>query len=237
MPSTAIDVKHIRVPFEVKEFDDAARTFRGFAATWDLDLGGDVIVKGAFKRTIQAWKKAKSRKHNLLDSHTYGTIFSVLGDLLEAEETDEGVDCLWRTLDIPSGQHAHALVKAGNVHSLSIGYETVTQRAATLEEQKRGIWRYILELKWLETSLVLFPMNPAAVVDLQTVKGMLSRTDLSDVDRAVLLELKSQLCALFPEGDTSGTPPVAPEVGLAPEARIKLDDTVRALNLRYLGVK
>ena len=40
------------LPFDVKATDDTARTVTGLAAAWSLDLGGDVILKGAF--TIDA---------------------------------------------------------------------------------------------------------------------------------------------------------------------------------------
>lgn len=230
--------KQIVVPFEVKEVNEGDRTFRGLAATWDLDLGGDVIVKGAFKRTIAAWRKAKAKKHNLLDSHEYRTIFSVLGDLREAEETDAGVDCLWGFLPGATGDQAYDLVKNGNVHSLSIGYETVASKAASQDEVKRGIWRYILELKWLETSLVLFPMNPAATVDLATVKGLLEKGDaLTEQDRAELVSVHGMISALLAKSAAPGTTPdPTPVAGLAPEDRAALAGRIRDLNLRHLGI-
>lgn len=227
--------KSLTVPLEVKEVDLEARTFTGYAATWDLDLGGDVIVKGAFKRTIAAIMKAKGKVHNLLDSHDYRSIFSVLGSLLEAEETDRGVLGKWQFIPGAYGDQAMGLVQAGNITTMSIGYETVAQKFASLEEQKKGIWRYITELKWLETSLVLFPMNPAATIDLSVVKSLISRAEhITPEEREHLAGINEQLSALLAKGE-----PIDPSLaGLAPEdpTRLAREQAVRDLHLRSLGV-
>lgn len=227
--------KAIVVPFQVKEFDDTARTFTGLAATWDLDLGGDVIEKGAFKRTIGNWKKSKGRKHNLLDSHGHGTIFSVLGDLLEAEENDEGVLGQWGFLAGDRGDAAYTLVKNGNVDSLSIGYETVRVRTPSMEEAKGGIWRFIQELKWLETSLVLFPMNPGATVE--SVKSLLARgTAITDLERKELEELLPELTALLAMKATPDDSDSPAGLAIDDPARIALEAKVRSITLRELGL-
>ena len=38
--------------FEIKDNDLAGRVFSGYASTFDVDLGGDIITPGAFKKTI-----------------------------------------------------------------------------------------------------------------------------------------------------------------------------------------
>ena len=38
--------------FEIKKDDIAGRVFSGYASTFDVDLGGDIITPGAFKKTI-----------------------------------------------------------------------------------------------------------------------------------------------------------------------------------------
>ena len=60
--SALVEMKAIAIPFHVKRdaLDEDSRTFEGLAATWDLDLGGDVIHRGAFKRTLEEWQKAGS---------------------------------------------------------------------------------------------------------------------------------------------------------------------------------
>ena len=232
-PALAIETKSLVVPFEVKELDEGRRTFRGLAATWDLDLGGDVIRKGAFKRTITNWRKAKGRKHRLLDSHDRSTIFSVLGDLVDAEETDEGVLGEWGFLEGTKGDAAFALVKGGHVDSLSIGYEAIATRQPSQEEAKQGVWRFIDELKWLETSLVLFPMNPAAVVDARSVKSLLATP--AALDAATPDDLRALVAAIeakLAEVDA----PVVPADDLDDPLRLRALADYRAIQLRSLGI-
>jgi hypothetical protein len=95
-----MNTKRLAVPFEVKEMDDESRTFSGLASTWDMDLGGDVIRKGAFKRTVGHWKKGK-RPLPLVDQHRYDSVRDVVGKLVEAEETDAGLDTTWQVIDGP----------------------------------------------------------------------------------------------------------------------------------------
>ena len=49
------------VTFAVKSVDQKARRFAGLASTWDLDLGNDVIHKGAFAKRLNDWRSAKKR--------------------------------------------------------------------------------------------------------------------------------------------------------------------------------
>ena len=46
------------LPFEIKKDDIAGRVFSGYASTFDVDLGGDIITQGAFKKTIEGRQQA-----------------------------------------------------------------------------------------------------------------------------------------------------------------------------------
>jgi len=165
-----MNTKRLAVPFEVKEMDDAARTFSGLASTWDLDLGGDVIRKGAFKRTVSHWKKGK-RPIPLVDQHRYDSVRDVVGKLVEAEETDAGLDTTWQVIDGPDGDEVWRRLKGGYIDGLSIGYTPVKQTAPSEDEARKGIWRYLDEVKLHEVSVVIWPMNEGARVE--SVKSMI----------------------------------------------------------------
>ena len=98
--------------FEVKALDEAERTFGGLAATWDLDLGGDIIEQGAFKRTLKNWKRGK-KVLPLLDSHNGGSVRAVVGKLTEAEETKAGLDAEFEVIEGPDGDEVFRRVTIG----------------------------------------------------------------------------------------------------------------------------
>jgi len=195
--------------FEVKAFDDADRTFSGLAATYDLDLGGDIIEAGAFKRTLKNWQSSKNVLP-LLDSHNGHSVRNVVGKMVEGEETDEGLLSTFEVIGGPDGDEIFRRVKGGYVDGLSIGYSAVKVRYPdTEEERQKGIWRYLEEVKLHEVSVVLWPMNPEARIDTASVKAMilaLQSSELRDDDRAELKALQSQLRALL------AGPGPAPEV-------------------------
>lgn len=141
------------------------RKFSGMASTDDLDLGGDIVVASAWNGTIADWKK---RGHTipLLDQHNaHGSINNVLGRMTDAEVRKNGLWSEWEVVDSPSGDEALARVKGGYVTGLSIGYRPVKIEEPTPEEERAGLWRRITEIDLKEVSLVVFPMNPAAVID------------------------------------------------------------------------
>src|SRR5688572_22221090 len=83
----------LTIPFDIKadSIDAKARRFTGLAATWDKDLGDDVIERGAFKKTLQEWRKG-GKVVPLLDGHDRFSLGSVLGKMVEAKEIDAGLE-------------------------------------------------------------------------------------------------------------------------------------------------
>lgn len=157
-------VKSARAPFEVKAIDEATRTFTGLASTWDLDLGGDVIEKGAFKRTLRNWKSSK-KPMPLIDQHNYMSVRSVIGKMIEAEETDGGLEATFEVIEGPDGDEVYRRVKGGYVDGLSIGYRAIESREPDEEQRLKGIWRILKEVKLVEVSVVIWPMNPEATIE------------------------------------------------------------------------
>jgi HK97 family phage prohead protease len=182
-------------PFEVKSVDDGARTFRGLASTWDEDLGGDRIVRGAFRKTLSDWKASKGRKPIfLMDQHDYWSIRSVLGKLVSAEETDAGLETEWSVIEGADGDEAMRRIRGGFITGMSIGYSAVkweTEKVAGGEEW--DVIRVLKEVKLYEVSLVIWPMNEGARVDTDSIKsltaalrdGLLSKEQLEQIRSAL----------------------------------------------------
>lgn len=229
--------------FEVKEMNDEARTFTGLASTWDLDLGGDVIRKGAFKATLKAWKE-EGKVLPLIDSHRYG-VEDVIGKMIEAKETPEGLLATFEMMpDDPKADAVYRRIKGGYVNGLSIGYEATKWEKPDEEDRKSGVWRILSEVKLEEVSVVLWPMNTGSrIADVKALADRINPDTMSDDDYRIARAVASQIGSILrrapapngkgedpapgdapppPEGTegTEGEPetPEAPPEGSDPEA-------------------
>lgn len=130
--------------------------FSGYASLFDeVDMSRDAVAPGAFGKALNAKGPAGIRmlfQHN--PDQPVGTWNAIAEDGrgLRVEGT--------LALDTEKGREVHALLKAGAVDGLSIGFKTVRART----DAATGV-RKILEADLWEISIVTFPMLPAARVD------------------------------------------------------------------------
>ncbi|MCP3969416.1 MAG: HK97 family phage prohead protease [Rhodobacteraceae bacterium] len=119
------------------------------------DQGGDVVEKGAYGRSLTALKAA-SRSVKMLWQHDPAQPIGVWD---EVREDARGLFVKGRILaGVEKGREAIALIGAGAIDGLSIGYRTV--RACKDDKGQR----LLSELELWEVSLVTFPMLPDARV-------------------------------------------------------------------------
>lgn len=201
----------IVVPFVIKaNADEKSRTFDGLAATWDQDLGNDVIHKGAFKDTLANWK-ASGDAMPLLNSHNHYDIFSSIGQMTNAKETKEGLDTSWEVIDGPEGDAVMNRLRPSKmtgrplVGKMSIGF-LPTKYSYEQPEGTDSFFdrvRHIEKADLKEVSLVLFPMNPNAAIDASSVKMFLKSLELTDprlvtrLDQKELRKLASRIGLLL----------------------------------------
>lgn len=223
------------IPFEVKAVDAEAHTFRGLAAAWSLDLGNDVIHKGAFERTLDHWRQAKRRPVYLLNGHQSNDVRDVVGKMTDAQETADGLDTSWEFVPAdPTADAAFKRVQGGFVTGLSIGYTPIQHEWETTKEGKRV--RHLKEVRLHEVSLVVFPMNEDARVDVASVKSLAQWTDMNDEERAAYV-------AALPEQEKSAlrallAPAPEPAPALAHEAlKQEVRHAFLRLNLQQLATR
>lgn len=220
------------VTFAIKSVDQKARRFAGLASTWDKDLGNDVIHKGAFKKTLSDWRGAKSKTIPLLDSHDRFSVDSVLGKMVGASETNQGLEAEFEMRDTEKAMEALKAVEDGFISGLSIGYEPIEFK---YEKPEGGSLfdtiRHLTEVKLREVSLVVFPMNEGARVDPSSVKSLLDAAKAGQLTD----DQKAELLALLSAAPTPAKAPEAPK-GLAPNdpARLAMQAKLRGLKLRSL---
>ena len=238
-----LNVEHkAGIAFEVKTIDEAAHTFTGLASTWDLDHGGDVIRKGAFRRTLDHWKaQQKQRPIPLIDQHNYGSVKHVLGKMIDGIETEDGLLATFEMVpDEPDAEAVFRRIKGGFVTGLSIGYETKHSTPPTSEDKANGVRRYLDEVKLVEVSAVIWGMNADALVDTETAKALLAKKDLNDDERAQLEDVRARIDALLASEEPATDDPVeiaSAEKGLAPERIAALQQRLLALKLRRLATR
>lgn len=218
--------------FAMKASNDAERTFSGLASTWEQDLGRDVIERGAYAKTLNDWKASKNKIIPLINQHRYYDVRDVVGKMIDAEETADGLLATFQVVEGADGDGILNRIKGGFINSLSIGYEAVQWSSEKPEGAPE--WdaiRRITEVKLYEVSLVVWPMNENALIDLDTVKGAVlavkSRgTELSDDEIDAFRQTHAQLGALIGEHDA--------KKGIAPDdpMRIQMEETLRDLTLR-----
>lgn len=157
------ETKTFRLKLDVLEDDG---TIEGYGSVFgNRDSYGDVVVKGAFTRSID---------------RTGGTIpllwqhdpAQPIGATTEMTEDDHGLRFRGRiNLDTQRGREAYSLLRQGAIRGVSIGFNTVQD---TVEE---GV-RKLRELKLWELSVVTFPAN-----DLAQVTAVKAVTDDGTLER------------------------------------------------------
>lgn len=128
----------------------------GYASLFgSVDQGGDVVQAGAYATSLKAVKGA-GRSIKMLWQHDPAQPIGVWD---EVREDSKGLWVKGRILDsVEKGREAAALIAAGAIDGLSIGYRTVKASKNTKGQL------LLSELELWEVSLVTFPMLPSARV-------------------------------------------------------------------------
>lgn len=147
----------------------------GYASLFGVeDLGGDVVVAGAFAKSLE------SRHPKLLWDHDPG---APIGAWTSVKEDGKGLRVEGRlAMGTVKGREAHELLRMGAIDGLSIGFRTV-------KSARQGNARLIQEATLHEISVVSIPMLESAKIDtVKTANEILEATksgDFSPLKRAV----------------------------------------------------
>lgn len=156
-------------PLELKLASGAAEgVFSGYASVFGgIDSYGDEIAPGAYTKSLRAHKAAGTTPL-MLWSHDPS---QPIGKWVSLEEDARGLKVAGRlTLGVRAAREALALLKAGAVSGLSIGYR-VPPGGAVVEQRRR----LLKEIDLVEVSLVALPADGSARVT--DVKSIGSRVD------------------------------------------------------------
>lgn len=168
----APETKFIQLGKEIGLSED--NRIAGYASVFGkTDQGGDRVERGAYKASLARLAKA-GRSVKMLWQHDPARPIGVWDDV---REDKRGLYVSGRILeDVQAGAEALALLRAGAIDGLSIGYKTVKA------QRSNDGGRALNEIDLWEVSLVTFPMLPEARVQPASVEDddALARA-LSDV--------------------------------------------------------
>lgn len=158
--------EHLDFRFEAKALRQEG-TFEGYASVFEVvDDQRDRVAPGAFRRSLESHGPQGIK---LLWQHDARQPIGVWEDVREDEK---GLYVKGRLLlEVQRAREAYALLKAGALDGLSIGYSTIE---ASFDERS-GV-RRITEVDLWEVSLVTFPANMQARVG--AVKAVVPFQDL-----------------------------------------------------------
>jgi len=154
-------VEYGRAFFDIKSFSDKSGEFTGYASVFgNEDLGGDVVKSGAFKASLS---ERPAGKVKMLYEHDP---LQPIGKWLDLAEDGHGLRATGQLMieDLQKAREVHALMKAGQIEGLSIGYRV---RKASPDRSNRV--RYLEDVELREISTVMFPMNE--LCDIEVVKS------------------------------------------------------------------
>jgi HK97 family phage prohead protease len=170
---------------EWKSADDAAGSgeLTGYMSVFDtLDRGGDVVQRGAFKKSFSDWSHAKSPMP-LISDHEISTS-GVIGSVVHLAEDDYGARIRARFSSIAKAQNIRQLMLEQHLNGLSFSYTPVKFHRGTFRGEPA---RFLTEVKVYEASVVVMPMNEMAVASAKAGPGV---DDVHEIDRQ-LAELES----------------------------------------------
>lgn len=150
------DLKTKDFHLEVKALTDEG-TFEGYGSVFNnVDSYGERVAAGAFAKSLA--KHAKDGTSPLmLWQHDPWSPIGVWEDLAENNRGLKGKGRL--VLETVKGRETYALLKAGAIRGLSIGYRVIDSEP----EEGKGTW-LLKELDLMEISVVSFPANGKATV-------------------------------------------------------------------------
>jgi len=144
-----------RIPLQIKALDE--RQFEGYGSIFgNVDLGGDVIIRGAFQKSLKRHKQ-EGALPQMFWAHDPS---QVPGMWVDMAEDAKGLYVKGTLADTQLGNEVHTLLGMKAVRGLSIGFSMTHD---SVEYDDDGT-RIIKEVDLWEVSVVSLPMNPRAQV-------------------------------------------------------------------------
>lgn len=172
--------------FEIRA-DGEGMTFRGYAAVFDSqseDLGGfrETIKPGAFTRTLKRDAAAKNIRM-FLNHNTDVLLASTRAQTLRLSEDGKGLMAEADLPDTTAGRDAAELLRRGDIHSMSFGFQTIKDEwSADLTQ------RTLTEVRLFEVSPITgWPAYPATSASVRHLADLIDAPESETLDALRIL--------------------------------------------------
>jgi len=189
-------------PAEWKAVPGDPGELEGYASVFgNVDQGGDVVLPGAFRKTLADWSRS-AQPLPLIADHDL-TTEGVIGSVKDAREDTTGLRVTARFSSVPKAQDIRVKMIEGHLRGMSFTYETVRHY---MGQQGGKSVRYLQELRVFEATVTPFPMNELAIASAKAPdQGNISTPDAGDLNAAARRYCTSQGWAM-----ADGSYPVRP---------------------------
>ena len=176
--------------------------FEGHASIFgNVDAYGDVVVKGAFTRTINN----NLNRIKVLWQHD---MREPIGKPVEMREDEKGLYIKAKICMTDTGRKCYELMKEGIINEMSIGYDAIVD-----EYNAKDKIRYLKEIRLWEVSAVTFAANSQARIEnVKNLDNMLDEIKegrvLSGVSKNKIKQAIEALMALLGEEDSDKSTPI-----------------------------
>lgn len=173
MTTPAVKTRYIDRPFQVKEVGKDGKFVGHGSVFGELDSYRDIVMPGAFKKSLKEDFGDKQRKVPMLWQHNS---WAPIGVYAEIYEDAKGLyvegEC---NMDVQQGRECYALMKQGALTGLSIGYTTVVS-----EWDEKNLTRKLIEVNLWEVSPVTFPAGDNARAQVKSLAEVATMSELED---------------------------------------------------------
>lgn len=153
-----------RIRLKSQVLDDDAGWVEGYSVAFNVrDADGDIVLKGAFKKSIQEQIVAKGGCPFMVKHWVNGgDVLETMGTTTQAREDDYG---LWTHNDLSADQDAQTIrakINGKHIKHLSASFD-VLQGYAGVDDHGQPCY-YITEARIIENTATAFPKNQAAII-------------------------------------------------------------------------
>lgn len=157
-----ITYKSISTGIETKSTEDGLMQITFYASVFgNVDSYGDVVIKGAFAKTI----REDMSRMLLCAQHD---MYAVIGKIDSLEEDEKGLKVVATLANEGRGREMGALLKMGALKEFSIGYKTINSEKTVIDGEEVTLLK---EVMLYEISVVSRAANDLAVLVSTQVKS------------------------------------------------------------------
>jgi len=168
--------EHLIAPVTEWKATGGSGELEGYASVFgNVDQGGDVVLPGAFRKTLADWRGSRQPLPLIADHDL--TTDGVIGSVRDAREDPVGLWVRAGFSSDPKAQSVRTKMIEGHLRGMSFTYEAVRHYLGEVAGKSA---RFLQELKLFEATVTPFPMNTLALASAKAAMASASINDLPD---------------------------------------------------------